>query len=341
MRIRLFHLLVLAILLLSVSMGLFYDLSYYAARTSLIETKEIDHSQSEDLAISCVAVNTSYVAGEKAVFYFEVVNLRNETIRRIDYTLRVTALSLLGLRLLETSEYSTRTYMMGVTERLVVERDLPTITPSGFYALQIVAKPEGLDPLEPCELVIYISGSNYLMGLLTFALLLSSSLYGLLTVSAYVRRVGLESVRPNLRNFASTLHSLDFCVEHVENRSIEVLHGFSIGQRFIFSAICSLLLAGFSLALRLHGLADQLAILTYFALVIGVGNLFWENYKEARPPRFRLPFPLRLTLSLFLLTVLLYLSLPAVSTAFVVASCAITAAAATDSIFGLRRRSCQ
>jgi hypothetical protein len=308
------------------------------ARSSLIETRAIGHSQSEDLAISCVAVNTSYVAGEKAVFYFEVVNLGNRTIRRIDYTLRVATLSLLGLQILETSEYSTRTYMKGVTERLVVERALPTITPSGFYALQIIAKPEGLDPLEPCELVIYVSNSKYLMGFLASFLLLSGSICGLLTVSAYVRRVGVESVGPSLRSVASALLSLDFSVEHAENRSIEVLQGFSIGQRFVFSAICSLLLAGFSLALRLQGLADQLAILTYFALVVGVGNLFWENFREARPPRFKLPFPLRFTLSLLLLTLLLYLSLPAVSTVFVVVSGAITAAVAVDSVFGLRRQ---
>ncbi|MEM3004577.1 MAG: hypothetical protein QXO25_00725 [Candidatus Bathyarchaeia archaeon] len=340
MRIRLFHILVLAVLISSISLALFYTLSYYAARSTLIETRTIGHSQSEDLAISCIAVNTSYVAGEKAVFYFEVVNLGNKTIRRIDYNLRVTALSLFGLRILETSEYSTRTYMKGVTERLVIERSLPTITPSGFYALQIVAKPEGLDPLGPCELVIYVSDSKYLMIFLGSSLILSGSLYGLLTVSAYVRRVGVESVRPSLRSVASALLSLDFCVEHAGNRSIEVLQSFSVGQRFVFSAICSLLLAGLSLELRLQGLADQLAILTYFALVVGVGNLFWENFREARPPRFKLPFPLRSMLSLLLLTVLLYLSLPAVSIVFVVFSGAVTAAVAVDSIFGLRRRSC-
>jgi len=319
LKIRLFPIFVLAIFILSLALGLFYAFSYYMARSSVVEVRTVDSSRSENVFISCSAINTSYVAGGKAVFYLDVLNLGNRTIHRIDFTLRVTALSLFGFRILETNDYSTRTYVKGNTERIVIERDLPTVTPSGFFALQLSAKPEGLDPLEPCELVIYVSRSNYFMNLLLLLLVSSGTFYGL-TKSAYVRRVGMESARPLYRMGASLLILIDLSMERAENKLIGVLSSFSIGQKFIFSAICILFLTAMSLTLRIQGLADQLGILAFFAISVGVVNLIWESFKEAKPLESRLPFRLQPMTSLLLYTLLIYFSLPAVSIVFLVAS---------------------
>ncbi|MBS7650742.1 MAG: hypothetical protein QXN62_07110 [Candidatus Bathyarchaeia archaeon] len=106
-------------------------------------------------------------------------------------------------------------------------------------------------------------------------------------------------------------------VRVAESRSEDVILAFSAvnpsyeagdtGQRFIFSGICTLISAALTLTVGFEVLAETLVIITYFCLVLGVVNLICEYRKEVKP-KFRLPYPLRLPLSLTILTLLIYFS---------------------------------
>jgi len=89
----------LVIFILSLVLGLFYTFSYYVARSPVVELRMSDVSRSRDIFTSFSTINTSYTAGEKVVSYLEILNLSNKTINRINFTLRVIALSLFGFQI--------------------------------------------------------------------------------------------------------------------------------------------------------------------------------------------------------------------------------------------------
>jgi len=110
------------------------------------------------------------------------------------------------------------------------------------------------------------------------------------------------------------LRSLALLAYKINNNLLQVdvgirrtLNNFSVGQNLVFLAICSLVMTIFPLVLRFETFANDLAILTYFALVIGVANLFWENF-ETKTIHLKPHTSSRLILSLITLGLLTYLS---------------------------------
>jgi len=76
----------------------------------------------------------------------------------------------------------------------------------------------------------------------------------------------------------------------------------------VFTGICVLIAAALALSLGLEQFANQLAILTYFALVIGVGNFIYENLEVKWLAKFKSRILSRAFLSLFIFNLLIYLS---------------------------------
>lgn len=77
---------------------------------------------------------------------------------------------------------------------------------------------------------------------------------------------------------------------------------FSTGQNFVFLGIVAIIATLFPLMLRYEEMANDLAILAYFSLTIGVVNLIWETRPKVVNPR----LPIRTVLSLVALGLLTY-----------------------------------
>jgi len=82
---------------------------------------------------------------------------------------------------------------------------------------------------------------------------------------------------------------------------------FSTGQDFVFIALFSLAACPFLLILKHERLAEEMAIITYFCLVVGVINLYYENMVEERRVRSDVRF--RKSLSFIVLMLLISLSI--------------------------------
>jgi hypothetical protein len=299
-----------------------YGYAHHQARVSGLEAVPVAASRSEDIVLAFSAVNPSYIAGDTGSFNIDVVNLHPTPIKRIDFNLKVKVLTMGGLRVMEVNESSTRTFMHGVRETININRTIPFITPSGFYLLELRARPEKLAAPPPLELTIYIRMSSYMLGLLL--LLASVSGFGLGLNIFYEDLLDLYASSPKLRRWLSPLIMLEDWIESSRAQLFSAVRSFSTGQRFIFSGICILMSAALTLAAGLQDLAEQLAIVTYFCLVLGVVNLIWEYRREVKPPKFRLPYPLRLPISLTILTLLIYSSLSSLSPIFLIASLLVT-----------------
>ncbi|MEM3596458.1 MAG: hypothetical protein QXL25_07705 [Candidatus Bathyarchaeia archaeon] len=323
----------LAFVLLSI---MIYGYIHFQAGVSGLEPVRVAESRSEDIVLAFSAVNPSYVAGDTGSFHIDVVNLHTTPLRRIDFNLKVTALTILGLRVMEINESSTRTFKHGVRETIPINRTIPFITPSGFYLLELKARPERLPAQPPLKLTIYIGMSNYLLVLLVLMAFASGFRLSLIIFYDRLRMIGEAAANPTVRKAAIQLISLEDQIEITGGQLISAIKNFSTGQRFIFSGICILISAALTLTVGFEGLAEELAIVTYFCLVLGVVNLIWEYRKEVKPLKFRLPYPLRLPLSLAILTLLIYFSSSSLSPIFLIASLVVTVGVAVKPILGRR-----
>jgi hypothetical protein len=270
----------------------------------------------------------SYMAGEKAVFYIDVLNLKDRPINRVDFSLKVKALSLFGVQAMRVDDYSTRTFNPGKPERIFIERTMPTATPPGFFALELEAKPASMAPLPPATIIVYVEPSK-----VVFIAPLAVSIFSMaaLCFSVFIAYTSPEDLKrplpsrrfkvgfrlgrftlsagvelPALRD--PTARSLGLLTLLIEDKTRETIGAFSIGQKFVFTGICVLVMAAFTLSMGLEQFANQLAILTYFALVIGVGNLIYENLEVKWLDKFKSQIPSRTFLSLFIFNLLIYLS---------------------------------
>ena len=69
------------------------------------------------------------------------------------------------------------------------------------------------------------------------------------------------------------------------NEFKDTISTFSVGQEFVFLALAFLSLCPFLLILGFESFAEELAILAYFGLVIGVSNRLYENEDEEQKTR--------------------------------------------------------
>ncbi|MBS7658905.1 MAG: hypothetical protein QW487_07560 [Candidatus Bathyarchaeia archaeon] len=319
-------LLLLSLFIASSAFEAIYAFSYVQAGLSSVKAEASSTVSFEGVTLTFSSIKPYYSAGEKAVFYIDVLNLRDQPINRIDFSLKVKALSLFSIQAMKVEDYSTRVFNPGKPERITIERTMPMAIPPGFFALELVAKPASIASLPPATIIVYIKPSRTF-----FIAPLIVSLFSMVALcfSIFIAYTGIEALRkplpkkrfkaclrlgeftlsigmelPALRSL--TARKLGILMLLAEAKISETISAFSIGQKFVFSGICILIAAAFTLSAGLEQFANQLAILTYFALVIGVVNLIWENLKVKHLPK--ISFPLRVALSLLAFNTLVYFS---------------------------------
>jgi len=254
------------------------------------------------------SVKSSYVAGERGIFCVVLLNLGDTPIRKIDFTLKVRALSFFGYQVLEIQNQSTREFKPNILENIYVEGSLPIATPPGFYALELTAKPEMLNPLPPADIVIYVEMPKNFLGFLSFTSMFSAFYYTLPKISGRIRDVGVETLSLQLRKPAALLLSVDKTIENIEDKFIVTVNNFSMGQNFVLWGVFILMSTAATLVMGMKSVAEQLIILAYFALLIGVANLLWENFTKESLPKSESSFRLRLLVNLAVFTLLMYFS---------------------------------
>jgi len=312
--------------IVSVGLSLTLLISGFQARSLNLNIKTSAIIEDNNMFLSFSSSSGFYDAGQKASFHIDVVNRRNETIQRIDYTVRVRALWYLDIevfRMEGNSEREGRGYRPGVWERLSIEKSLPGLIPPGLYALELVAKPVGMDPTAPATIIIYVRPSSSHLQFSMLAVIVSgvalgvSLTGGLITKWATQLKGRLESLRAPIMGIVTHLTSARAELQRIEAETIRLIASFSIGQKFVFSGICLLMLAAFMLIGGLEAFANEIATLTYFSLVIGVLNLIWDNISESRVKLLKTlqksPSYSRTLISLLAFSILVYLSRPTVS----------------------------
>jgi hypothetical protein len=327
-RFKLIPLLFLSLFIISIAFEAVYASFYVQASLSSVRAKPSSTVSFEGVTLTFSSAKPFYAAGEKAVFYIDVLNLRDQPIYRIDFSLKVKALSFFGLQVMKINDYSTRTFNPGKPERITIERVMPIATPPGFFALELEAKPESMNSLPSATIIIYVKSSKTV-----FIAPLTASIFSMVAFcfSIFIAYTSLEDLKRSLpsRKFKvgfrlgrfmlsagiklpalkdSTIRNLGILMLLIEDKIYATISAFSIGQKFVFTGICVLIAAAFALSLGLEQFANQLAILTYFALVIGVGNLIYENLEVKRLAKFKSRIPSRIFLSLFIFNLLIYLS---------------------------------
>jgi len=301
--IRLFFLLVL---LASLALILVFAFSWSQALSSSVKEKASETAYSEDIILVFSSSKPTYTLGETAIFYIDILNLREFTISRVDFSLKVKALSLFGLNIISIEDYSTRTFKPGKFERIIVERNLPAFIPPGLFTLELSAEPTILKAPPKASITICVKPSTSSITTPLTALVFSSVTYTLLTLGAHVDVSKLPK-NPVLRRLALFGYSTNVKSEEVGQAFKKTFINFSVGQKFVLLGICVLITASFPLIVGLEGFANDLAILAYFSLTIGLINLLWETSKR-KTINLKLHPSIRLILSLIILGLLTCLS---------------------------------
>jgi len=155
--IRLFFLLVL---LASLALILVFAFSWSQAVLLSVKEKASETVYSEDITLVFSSSKPYYTLGETAVFYIDILNLREFPISKVDFSLKVKALSLFGLNIISIEDYSTRTFKPGKLERIIVERSLPAFIPPGFFTLELSARPSILKSPPKASITICLKPST-------------------------------------------------------------------------------------------------------------------------------------------------------------------------------------
>jgi hypothetical protein len=212
-------------------------------------------------------------------------------------------------------DYSTRTFIPGNLERIIVERNLPELTPPGFYTLELTTKPSIMKASPKASITIFVRPSTFviisfftvLLLLIDCNILLSSPVLQ----SPAFRKLALFAHSINiiliaLRRLILSVTSISQGVLSPAFRKLALFaRSISIGQKFVFLGICILTITSVALALGLERFAINSAIFFYFCLIIGVTNLLWEALRY-KITSLNLHPSLRMILSLAMLGLLTY-----------------------------------
>jgi len=304
--INLIRLFFLVALLASLTLILVFTFSWFQALSSSVEEKASATVYCEDIILVFSSSKPSYTLGETAIFHIDILNLQEFSISRVDFSLNVKALCLFGLNVLSIEDYSTRTFKPGKLERIIVERSLPAFIPPGFFTLELSARPSILKAPPKASITICVKPSTSSTITPLTALVFSSVIYTLLTLGAHVDVSKLPE-SPALRRLALFAYLSNVRSEEVDEAFKKTFINFSIGQKFVFLGISALIMAAFPLIVGPEGFANDLAILAYFSLTIGIVNLLWETSKH-KTTNLKLHPSIRLILSLSILGLLTYFS---------------------------------
>lgn len=336
-RSRLIKIFLMAIILLSF---LYLVLGIYAMSSEVGEEDTTDRVESSSMAMVLNSRKAVYHPGEGADFVIRITT--KEPMERIDFSLAVNP-AFLGLQVFGTKAYSDRGFEPGKTESFDFPRryspinKFPAITPPGVYELEFTALPEGKAggsatttislAVMPNPYLFYLSlalaalclgiyihlfkGSRVvpliivggvsggvlymvLKALLTYPVVLPLLLAALLYT--YNQKISFEGI-----SLTRASEYLSLGAEHISN--------FSIAQQFVFAAICLLFLTAITLSAGLETMANSVAILAYYSLVIGVFNSLWEYISKTEEKEAVYRVPLRVTLSLTAFVFLVHFSI--------------------------------
>jgi hypothetical protein len=310
--INLVQLILLLVLLVSSAVLATYAFPYFQASSSHTKAKSTETVQSEDMVLVLSSSKLSYLPGETAGFYIDISNTHKFPISKIDFTLKVRAVSLFDLNVFSMEGSSNRTFMPGRFERMqtlpkdAVEVRLPKIIPPGFYDLELSAKsPDSEIPTE-ATITIYIEPSMPLVLVFVMVMLFSAISYVLTVSGSHVSMDRLPR-NPVARKVLSLAFSASVLSKKADTAFREVYLRFSVGQKFVFYATVTLAALPLPMILGFENSANDLAVLAYLSLAIGVINLLWETSRHSST-KMKFPPKTRLMLCLFMLGLLTYFS---------------------------------
>ena len=214
--------------------------------------------------------------GETSTFYFDITNKDYGIANKTDMDLKVIYY---GNIVYTKSEASIREYKQGEKVVITTKQQLPLVTPPGEYLMEFGFKPDN-------------TGEEHTPTQLRYKVYVQPSFYQLLLSFLGVLIFGY-----------SFFYSKK--VEIATNSSISRLRKnykhFTVGQRFLFIGICTIMITALLLMLGMESLANEVAIVAYYLLVIGVANNLLEYSKIEKEE-------VRYVLSLCVLSALIFLS---------------------------------
>ncbi|WP_087036249.1 hypothetical protein [Thermococcus litoralis] len=219
----------------------------------------------EDIKVE-IFLNKTYRPGDTMRADFYITNKKG-VVNEIDIKLEV---YYLGIKVFSYEHPSWREYSEGKTIHIFQESKLPIITPPGKYTLKFHITPVGRETKEVETTITVKPNLEWAL----FILFLALSLIGV----AFL-------IKKHWKLLAKTYK------------------GFSIGQRFVFFAVVGLIIAAVILALGAENYANDVAIVVYYLLLIGILNE-WIEYLEPKWDRKEV----REVISIYLLALLMYLS---------------------------------
>ncbi|WP_240912551.1 hypothetical protein [Thermococcus sp. LS2] len=219
----------------------------------------------EDIKIE-IFLNKTYRPGDTIRADFYITNKKG-VINEIDIKLEV---YYFGIKVFSYEHPSWREYSEGKTIHIFQESKLPIITPPGKYTLKFYITPVGRETKEISTSIIVKPNAMWFLFVITVIALFSGIV---LLVKKYWKWIA------------------------------KTYKEFSIGQKFVFFAIIGLIIAAVILALGAENYANDVAIVVYYLLVIGVLNE-WIEYLEPKWDR----KDVRGVVSIYLLAFLMYLS---------------------------------
>jgi hypothetical protein len=228
----------------------------------------------DDLLNITFYTNKNYAnPAETSTFYFDIINKKNETIKKIDISVEI---SYLGNVVYRQQGASIRDFKQGQKVTIRTENSLPLLTPPGNYLVQLTFKPENSSE-RYLEYYLYVKPSIYQL----IFLFLMAFLFCLLTFyfdAAKEKSASLLSLTK--KNFGE----------------------FTVGERLIFMGIICLVITAFILASGLRSVANEFASLAYLLLVIGVMGSLLEYLSLESPEMDNILILLTLSIAAFFLT---------------------------------------
>jgi len=219
----------------------------------------------EDIKVE-IFLNKTYHPGDTIRADFYITNKKG-VINEIDIKLEV---YYFGIKVFSYEHPSWREYSEGKMIHIFQESKLPIITPPGKYTLRFYITPIGRETKEISTSITVKPNAKWFLFVIIVIALFSGIV---LLVKKYWKWIA------------------------------KTYREFSIGQKFVFFAIIGLILAAVILALGAESYANDVAIIVYYLLVIGVLNE-WIEYLEPKWDR----KGAREATSIYLLAILMYLS---------------------------------
>lgn len=214
------------------------------ASTKLVWADEkfdnVVHVEDEEMKI-LIGLNKTYKPGEAIRVDFFITNKQSRVVSEIDIRLDV---YYLGKKVFTYSHPSWREYTKGREVHIYYETNLPAITLPGTYTLKFYFSPEGQKPKSGETVIEVVPTESWYA---TVALIFLAFFTLALIITVHRERIG------------------------------EFYFNLSIGQRFVLLAIIFLIGAALLLAGGAESFANNLAVITYFCLVVGVANLLFEE----------------------------------------------------------------